>query len=116
MLDAPEPESQLRTQSWGVADFVAFATFFFGTVLLFPVAAIYVIRIFRPGLQFKDLTAVHQIVLQGLMDLVLVTFIVFLVKVVRGRPFLETINWRRQNQFSVGSLITLGVTLAITVI
>ncbi len=111
----PEPHEP-PPPAWGAGDFIIFATFFLGTVLVFPFAAIYVIRFFRPGLRFTDLTAVHQIVLQGLMDLVLVTFILFLVKVVRGRPFLETINWRRQHQFSTGSLVSLGVTLAITVI
>src|SRR5690242_14221067 len=114
MYEFPEPQDPQPT--WGAADFVAFAIFFLGTVVFFPFVAIYVIRIFSPGLRFTDLTPVHQIVLQGVMDVVLVTFIVFLVKVVRGRPFLETINWKRQHQFTTGSLISLGVTLAITVI
>ena len=114
MLEIPEPEH--TASAWRGADFVAFAVFFLATVVFFPIAAIYTIRVFRPGLRFSDLTAVHQIVLQGLMDVVLVAFIMFLVKVVRKRSFLETIHWRRQNLFSTASLVTLGVVLAITVV
>jgi uncharacterized protein len=61
------------------------------------------------------LTAVHLIVLTGVMELVFVGFISFLVKVVRRRSFLETIHWRRQDRFSAGSLVMLGIGLAITV-
>jgi membrane protease YdiL (CAAX protease family) len=113
MLEIPEPEH--RDPVWRGADFVAFAAFFLATVVFFPLAALYTIRVFRPGLRLADLTAVHQIVLQGLMDLVLVAFIMLLVKV-RRRSFLETIHWHRQNLFTTGSLVTLGVVLAITVV
>src|SRR5436190_8458811 len=88
---------------WGAADLVAFAFFFLTTVIFFPLAAITVMRIFRPSLRVADLTAVDQVVLQGLMDVVLVAFIMFLVKVVRGLRFLETIHCYRQHPFSTRS-------------
>jgi membrane protease YdiL (CAAX protease family) len=62
------------------------------------------------------LTVVDQVVLQGLMDVVLVAFIMFLVKIVRHRRFLETIHWYRRHQFRTASLVSFGATLALTVL
>jgi membrane protease YdiL (CAAX protease family) len=59
---------------------------------------------------------VEQVVLQGLIDAILVGFILFLVKVGRHRGFFETIHWYPQHQFNTGSLVSLGATLAITVL
>jgi membrane protease YdiL (CAAX protease family) len=50
------------------------------------------------------------------MDLVLVAFIMFLVKVVRHRGFLETIHWYPRHQYNTASLVSLGATLALTVL
>jgi len=112
----PAAPFEQRKPGWGVADLVVFAVFFLGTVLFFPLIALYTMRIFRPSLRVADLSTVDQVVLQGLMDVLLVAFIFFLVKVVRGRSFLETIHWYRRHQFTTGSLISLGATLAITVL
>jgi membrane protease YdiL (CAAX protease family) len=73
-------------------------------------------RIFRPDVSVQDLTVVEQVVLQGVMDVVLVAFIQCLVKVVRHRGFLETIHWYPRHEYRRGALITLGATLAITVV
>jgi len=117
-----EPEEQpfesvpYRHRRWGFADLAAFTFFFFGTVLFFPLIALYILRIFKPTLQITDLSTVDQVLLQGLMDIVLVSFIFFMVKVVRGMNFLETIHWRQQYEYTVGSLVSAGGTLAITVL
>ena len=70
----------------------------------------------RPVSRIDDLTVVDQVVLQALMDVVIVAFIMFLVRVVRRRRFLETIHWYKRHQFRTGSLISLGAALALTVL
>ena len=50
------------------------------------------------------------------MNSVLVGFIAFLIKVVHRQSFVETIHWFRNHQFSTGFLISLGATLAISVL
>ena len=102
-------------QRWGARDLFLFAIFFLATVIFFPLAAVSLMRIFDPGLRVQDLTVVQQVVLQGFMDIVLVAFIMFLVKVVHHRRFRETIHWYRRHQYHTGALISLGATLAISV-
>jgi membrane protease YdiL (CAAX protease family) len=93
-----------------------FAAFFVLTVLFLPLGVIRILRIFNPDLRVSDLTATDQVLLQGTMNLVLVGFIAFLIKVVHRQPFLETIHWFRNHQFSTGFLISLGATLAVSVL
>src|SRR5215475_8895362 len=105
MFQAPDPEDPfdaLNTlpsaeppRPWGAVDLFVFAFFFVATVIFFSVAALPLIQIFRPSTRLEDLTLVDQVVLQGLMDVVLVGFILFLVKL-RRRRFLETIHWYRR--------------------
>ena len=57
-----------------------------------------------------------QVVLQAIMDGMLLGFIAFLVKAVHHQSFLHTIHWFRNHQFHTGFLISLGATLAITVL
>jgi membrane protease YdiL (CAAX protease family) len=126
MLDSPEPDEQnsppidplvqTRRREWGPFDFIVFALFFLFTVAFLPIAAIYVLRVFRPTLRLSDLTSIDQILLQGVMDLVLVAFIMFLVKTVHRARFLEMIRWTHTQLYSRGALISLGTTLAITVV
>jgi len=91
-----------------MADLVVFSVFFLFVVFLLNVI---VIRFWG-----KDLTAMSQVVLQGIMDGMLVGFIAFLIKVVHRQSFLQTIHWFRNHQFSTGFLISLGATLAISVL
>ena len=93
---------------WRMADIVVFGVFFLVTVFLLNVV---VIRFFG-----MELTAMGQVILQAIMDGMLVGFIAFLVKVIHGQPFLQTIHWFRNYQFSNGFLISLGTTLAISVL
>jgi membrane protease YdiL (CAAX protease family) len=127
MLDNPDPEDQIEPippsppaepapVPWGPADLFIFASFFLGTVLFVPLIVVYVIRVFRPEFQPTDLTFVDQVVLQGAIDAILVAFIFFHVKVVRHREFLATIHWYPRHQFRARSLVSLGATLAITVL
>src|SRR4051812_47378312 len=87
-----EPPREFR---WTKLDLAMFALFFALTVLLLPVGAIWVMRIFRPDFTVSDLTGVEQVLLQGVMDLLLIGFIFFIIKVVHGLSFLGTIQWTR---------------------
>src|ERR1051326_2579622 len=126
MFETPDPDDRLQPPhpyvpferprpAWGAADLFLFAFFFLLTVIFFPLIGLYAIRLVRPGTNLQNLTLVEQLVLQGLMDIVLVAFIMFLVKVVRRRGFLETIHWYRRHQYSPGALVFLGLILAVTV-
>jgi len=97
-------------------DLIVFAVFFLLTVLFLPITVLRVWHIFKPELRVADLTTVDQVILQGLMNSVLVGFIAFLIKVVHRQSFVETIHWFRNHQFSTGFLISLGATLAISVL
>lgn len=102
-MEEPEPHNP-----WRIVDLVAFGVFFLFTVFLLNIAA--------SRFWGKDLTAMSQVMLQALMDGMLVGFIAFLVKVVHGQSFLQAIHWFRNHQFSAGFLISLGATLAISVL
>ena len=121
-MSFPLPDSEFRTDEpapkspWRIADLIVFAVFFLLTVLFLPITALRVWHIFNPELRVADLTAVDQVILQGLMNSVLIGFIAFLIKVVHRQSFVETIHWFRNHQFSTGFLISLGATLAISVL
>jgi len=117
-LPEPEPTFEAPTPEnpWRMADLVVFAVFFLLTVLFLPLTAIRIWHIFKPDLRIADLTAVDQVFLQGAMNLVLVGFIGFLVKVVHGKSFIDTVHWYRNHQFRTAFLISLGATLAISVL
>ena len=102
-MEEPAPQ-----YPWRMTDLVVFGVFFLFVVFLLNVI---VIRFWG-----KDLTAMSQVVLQGLMDGMLVGFIAFLIKVVHRQSFLQTIHWSRNHQFRTGFLISLGATLAISVL
>lgn len=113
-MSLPLPDPQPRVEEpvpehpWRMLDLVIFGIFFLFTVFLLNVV---VIRFWG-----KELTALSQVVLQALMDVMLVGFIAFLIKAVHRQPFLQTIHWFRNHQFRTGSLISLGATLAISVL
>ena len=91
-----------------MVDLIVFGIFFLFTVFLLNVI---VVRFWG-----QELTAMSQVLLQVLMDGMLVGFIAFLIKVVHGQSFLQTIHWFRNHEFRTGFLISLGATLAITVL
>ncbi len=107
-MDGPD----LPENPWSLVDLIVFAIFFGVTLAALPL----VWRILHPAATPSSLTAVDQIVAQGVMDLMLVGFIAFLVKAIHGKSFRDTIHWYRNHQFSTGFLISLGATLAITVL
>jgi membrane protease YdiL (CAAX protease family) len=86
------------------------------TVLLLPAALIWLWRFVNPELRADQLTAVDLVLVQGIMNVVLVAFIAFLVKVVHRRSFRETIHWYRNYDFTKGFLIGLGAILAVSVL
>jgi membrane protease YdiL (CAAX protease family) len=102
-MEEPAPQ-----YPWRMTDLVVFGVFFLFVVFLLNVI---VIRFWG-----KDLTAMSQVVLQGIMDGMLLGFIAFLIKVVHRQSFLQTIHWSRNHQFRIGFLISLGATLAISVL
>jgi membrane protease YdiL (CAAX protease family) len=125
MLEPQGPQDSLPPQPstsrgggnapWTSSDLILFGLFFGLTVLFLPAVVLSLIHIFRPAIRVNNLSAVDQVVIQGIMDLVLVGFIMFLVKLVHGRSFLETIHWYRPYPFRFPFLITVGAFLAITV-
>ena len=110
-VERPEPQSP-----WSVVDLIVLGVFFGLTILFLPLTFIRLWRIFDPDLKLSELTAVDQVLLQGVMNVVLVGFIAFLIKVVHGQGFLETIHWFPNHNFSTGFLIAMGATLAISVL
>ena len=114
-FNPPDPPEQPRSP-WSMMDLVVFGVFFGLTVLLLPAGVIQIWRIFNPELHLSDLTATDQVLLQGVMNLVIVGFIAFLVKVVHRQSFLATIHWFKNHQFGTGFLISLGATLAVSVL
>lgn len=112
----PEPERPEPGNPWSTVDLVVFVVFFAVTVLLLPAGLIWLWRFFDPGFKAAALTAVDLVLVQGLMNLVLVGFIAFLVKVVHRQLFFETIHWFRNYNFRNGFLVGLGATLAISVL
>jgi membrane protease YdiL (CAAX protease family) len=111
--EAPVPQPH---SPWSVIDLIVFGVFFFLTVLLLPVTVVRIGRVFDPHLRLGSLTAVDQVLLQGVMNLVIVGFIAFLVKVVHGESFRATIHWFKNHQFKTAYLVSLGAILAISVL
>lgn len=119
----PDPEPQIEKtpppelrNRWSFIDLIVFAVFFSLTIALLPLAAVQIWRMFNPELQLADLTAVDQVLLQGVMNVIVVGFIAFLVKVVHRQSFKGTIHWFRNHGFSTGFLVALGAALAVSVL
>ena len=101
---------------WHRADLIAFAAFFVGVVLVVPSGIFLVIRLFRPGLQPADLSGVEQILMQAFLNLVIVGFILFMIRVVHDQPILESLRWVQKDKFHVRPLASAGAFLALTVL
>lgn len=115
MEDPPVPQ-QGPSFRWEVQDLIAFFAFSVGTVLFLPGAVFLVLRLFRPGLQVKNLSGVQQIFIQAFMDIVLVGFIMFLVAAVHRMPILRTLYFVPNEYLRIGRLILGGAFLAVTVL
>src|SRR5687768_16531381 len=115
MIESPELP-QAPKNPWSIFDLLAFGVFFGLTLILLPVGMIQVMRLFRPNLQFTDLTAVDHVLLQGAMNLVLLGFIVFLVKVVHRQAFRDAIGWYKHHGYRLVFLVLVGSVLAISVL
>src|SRR5438132_1602301 len=101
---------------WSAVDLIVFGMFFGLTVLVLPAGLIWLWRLINPNLKADQLTAVDLVLVQGIMNLALVTFIAFLVKMVHKRLFRETIHWYRNYDFTTGFLVGLGAMLAVSVL
>ena len=106
-----EPQNPLSA-----VDLIVFGVFFGLTVLVLPAGLIWLWRLINPNLKADQLTAVDLVLVQGIMNLALVTFIAFLVKMVHKRLFRETIHWYRNYDFTTGFLVGLGAMLAVSVL
>jgi uncharacterized protein len=112
--DSYEPrENEFRFTK---VDLAVFASFFALTLLFLPVGMIALMRISRPGLSSSDLTGVELVLMQVVMNVLLIAFIYFLIKVVHGRSFRETIRWTRTHQYRTGYLIAVGAGLSLSVL
>src|SRR6266850_882175 len=95
MFSLPEPDpgpgpeiEPVEPQSpWSAADIIAFVVFFIGVWLILPYSFIHLWQVFKPTMKVTDLTAVDQVLLQGVMNVVLVGFIALLIKRVHGKSF-----------------------------
>ena len=67
-------------------------------------------------MRLTDLSGAEQVILQGVLDLLLVGFIVFHVRIVHGESFVDTIHWFRNYQLSTTFLVSSGAALALTVL
>ncbi len=111
MIQDPLPVEPPRYR-WTVIDLVAFAVFFLAALLIVQLAFFYAVKAFGPRLQGSVVAAV---VAQGVIDSIVVVFIFFLVRVVHGFSFKETIHWNRHYNYTSGTLMGLGVMLALSV-
>lgn len=116
----PDPHVQHNISEpqnpWGIVDLVVFGLFFGLTILFLPLGVVQLWRIFDPAVRLSVFTAVDQVLLQGLMNLILVGFIAFLIKAVHRQSFLQTIHWFPSPDFRTGTLIAVGATLAVSVL
>jgi membrane protease YdiL (CAAX protease family) len=115
MPDSPGVDQE-ATFKWERNDLIVFAVFFAGTVIFLPSLMLSILRLFEPELAIKNLTGVHQILMQAVMDFLLVGFVVFLVAGIHGQPILRTLYFVPAQRLAVGRLVFGGVFLAITVI
>jgi membrane protease YdiL (CAAX protease family) len=97
-------------------DLVAFAAFFIAVVLALPSGIFLTLRLFQPELRPTDLSGLQQILIQALMDVVLVGFIFFIIKVLHGRSILQSLHWHSSEKIPVLWLISAGAFLAMTVL
>jgi membrane protease YdiL (CAAX protease family) len=97
-------------------DLVVFGIVFIAIVLLLPMGVVRVWHSFDPDLQVTDIPPTAQFLMQGLIDLATLGFIAFLIKVVHGQSFRETIHWHKNHEFGTAFLISLGAALAVSVV
>jgi len=109
-------ESPVSEFQWGKRDLIAFALFFSTTVVFLPSAALLILRTFQPDLRFENLSGVQQILIQAIMDIAWVVFIVFLVRILHGRPLLRTLHFIRVENLSIAKLGGGGAFLALLVL
>ncbi len=110
MLEELEQPAEQPPSRLGILDIVAFAGFFLLTLVIVQVAFAFAIRQF--GLSFQN-SVVAAVVVQGIIDVIVVGFIFFLVRVLHGFSFREAIHWYPNYPFSRSMRITLGTALAL---
>jgi membrane protease YdiL (CAAX protease family) len=122
MSSLPDPqrfeefESPSPRGPWSVTDLVVFGFGFFVIWLLVTVGTIPLWRFLNPDFKVADISPTALVLMQGVMDLATLGFIAFLIKVVHGQSFRETIHWNKNHQFGTAFLISLGATLAVSVL
>lgn len=115
----PEPDSNPPTPvqfEWTRFDLGTFVIFFAASVFLLPLGMVWIFQFFQPELTGATLTGVQLVFIQGVMDLLLIAFIFFLIRIVHGLSFLETIKWVPSHHYGTRFLVTLGATLAVSVL
>ena len=103
LLSEQEPP-QFR---WQRLDLAAFAVFFLLTWLALSVVAALVSD--SPS----NAAGIYQLLLSVFLDVLVVGFIFYLVRILHGQPLLVTLRWNHKEKVSLVSLILTGTLLAI---
>ncbi|PYS38123.1 MAG: hypothetical protein DMG14_18895 [Acidobacteria bacterium] len=96
-ISAGEPRNR-----WAVIDLMVFGSFFL--VMLIVIAPL------------ARLPVIYAILLQGVFNIALVSFIAGWIRIVRRSSFVEYIHFFRNRTFSIRSLIILGASSALSVL
>lgn len=106
---------ELHPVPWHRADLAAFAGFFLVAVLLLPMGVFFLFRVLLRGPQPAAPSGLEIILAQALIDIAVVGFICFIIRL-HGLPILGTLHYVRAPNLRVGVLILTGAFLAITVL
>jgi len=110
------PLSASEPFRWRRGDLAGFAFFFIGTVVVLPVFLFLVLGAFSIDFKPGGLSGVTQILIQAVIDLLLVGYIFFTVKVLHGQSLRATLRWIPRPDFPPASLVASGAFLALTVL
>lgn len=101
-------------RQWSGIDLSLFGGFFIFSFVFLPPIVLGAVQLLYPEFGFEDMTAVHQVIFQAFIDLLLVAFIFFLVHTVHGFSFREEMGWSRDHGYQTMPLILLGAGLAVS--
>jgi membrane protease YdiL (CAAX protease family) len=111
MDDTPADRQRVR---WAPIDLAVFISFFLGTVFIVTPGAFLVWRFFDPTLTVDTISVFQELLIQGLMNVVVVGFILLMIKFHEG-SILPTLRFSYSPRLPLVRLFLGGMFLAITV-